>query len=292
MLVHSNDWNTMWAGIAIKLLCRSRLVYDSHELWPDRNGRWESRVWLIASEAVFVRVADVVMTTSPGHAQAIAARYRVATPLVVRNIPDWVVTEVAPPQRPPVAVYVGGLMPGRGLEQVIDALPNLADLRLRAVGPGADGYRSQLRQRALSTGVADRVELLEAVPQSAVGAQLAGGAIGLCLIQPICRSYELSLPNKLLEYAAGGIPVLASDLPVISDVVREYHMGEVVHPSDLGSITAGIRHLLEPDVRSAAIRGTRAFVATNTWAGESARLAAVYANPAHARSGQALEAAV
>src|SRR5271169_5806654 len=40
-LVHANDWNTMWAGVLAKLVCRCALVYDSHELWADRNGRWE-----------------------------------------------------------------------------------------------------------------------------------------------------------------------------------------------------------------------------------------------------------
>jgi hypothetical protein len=29
MFVHANDWNTMWAGVLVKLLCRCGLVYDS-----------------------------------------------------------------------------------------------------------------------------------------------------------------------------------------------------------------------------------------------------------------------
>ena len=86
-LVHANDYNTMWIGIVAKLLCGSRLVYDSHELWPDRNGRPEWRPWLLACEALFVRAADATITTSPGYAAAIASRYRVAPPIVVRNVP-------------------------------------------------------------------------------------------------------------------------------------------------------------------------------------------------------------
>ena len=40
------------------------------------------------------------------------------------------------------------------------------------------------------------------------------------LIEPVCRSYELTLPNKLFEYAAAGLPMLSSDLPVIGALVR------------------------------------------------------------------------
>src|SRR5204863_6460443 len=57
-LVHANDYNTMWIGIAAKLLRGSRVVYDCHELWADRNGRPEWRPWLVASEFLFMRAAD------------------------------------------------------------------------------------------------------------------------------------------------------------------------------------------------------------------------------------------
>ena len=77
-LVHANDFNTMWIAVAAKLLRGSRVIYDSHELWPDRNRRPEWRPWLLACESLFRSgLADATITTSPGYAQAIAARYRV-----------------------------------------------------------------------------------------------------------------------------------------------------------------------------------------------------------------------
>ena len=229
-LVQANDWNTMWAGLCVKYLCGARLVYDSHELWADRNGRWEWRPWLIACEALFVRAADEVLTSSPGYAAVIATRYRTRRPTVVRNIPERNAAEThahTGPLRPalPLIVYIGGLMPGRGLEQMIDALALLPQAHLRAVGPGAPQYRASLITRAQRAGVADRLELRAPVAPGEVAAALAEAAAGLCLIQPICRSYELCLPNKLFEYAAAGVPVLASDLPVIGALVRRDGFG-------------------------------------------------------------------
>lgn len=279
-LVHANDWNTMWCGIAIKLTCRARLVYDSHELWADRNGRWEWRPWLLASEALFVRVADAVLTASPGYADALARRYRVARPTIVRNIPDVPSAAACEPRRPPCVVYVGGLMPGRGLEQTIDALALTESIRLRMVGPGAASYRTSLVQRAQAAGVADRVQLEPPVPPAYVPALLGSAMAGLCLIQPLCRSYELTLPNKLFEYAAAGVPVLASDLPVIAAVVREHGLGEVVPANDPPEIAAGLRRLSEPARWSAAASHTRSFAQANDWRGESGTLAGVYTKAA------------
>ncbi|MCW3015496.1 MAG: mshA 2, partial [Solirubrobacterales bacterium] len=128
-LVHANDHNTMWAALAIRARTGARVLYDSHELWADRNGRPEWRPGLIAGEALFVRAANTVITASPGYSQALADRHRIAVPAVVRNIPRDVPPAATPPAAgPPEIVYVGGLMRGRGLEITIDALALLPDV--------------------------------------------------------------------------------------------------------------------------------------------------------------------
>ena len=276
-MVHANDWNTMWCGLAIKLVCGSRLVYDSHELWADRNGRWEWRPWLLASEALFVRVADEVITSSPGYAEALATRYRVPRPEVVRNIPETRTSAgvAVQPERVHVS-YIGGLMPGRGLEQMIDALALLDDVRLWAIGPGALRYRESLLARAAAAGIEDRVELRPPVAPSEVKSVLAGAAAGLCLIQPICRSYELCLPNKLFEYAAAGVPILASDVPVIAAVVRGEGLGEVVAPADPRAIAAGLERLLQPQRWKLVAERVSGFAAAHDWGGEASALTGVY----------------
>lgn len=284
-LVHANDYNTMWVGVAAKLLRGSRLVYDSHELWADRNGRPEWRPWLLLCEALFVRIADVTITASPGYADALAARYRVPPPQVVRNIPQ--APAPAPSAVPDsaqeaagaatVAVYVGGLMPGRGLEQAIDALSLAPEVRLRLIGPGHAAYRDGLRHRAEQAGVLDRIELLDPVAPDAVVGALAGAHVGLMLIQPICRSYELTLPNKLFEYAAAGIPVLASDLSVMGPLIRAEGLGEAVAPADIVAIAQAMQRLGDPRV-AVSVRGhVRQFAATHTWERERIVLLRCYA---------------
>jgi len=270
----------MWIGVAAKVLRRSRLVYDSHELWPDRNGRPEWRPWLLVCEALFVRAADATVTTSPGYAQAISRRYRVAPPIVVRNIPS-ARTSGAGPRRATtsdarLAVYVGGLMSGRGLEQAIDALSHAQDARLRLIGPGHESYRRALERRAQFCGVAERVELLPPVGPDAVLDAIADAGIGLMLIQPACLSYELTLPNKLFEYTAAGLPILASDLAVIGPLVRAEGIGEVVPATNVELIAGAIERLLDPAVNARLRERVRSFAARNTWESERRALERVY----------------
>jgi glycosyltransferase involved in cell wall biosynthesis len=283
-LVHANDYNTMWIALAAKLLRGSRVVYDTHELWPDRNGRPEWRPWLLACEWIFVRAADIVITASPGYAELMSRRYRISPPAVIRNIPATTPAAAATGTTAgPLAVYIGGLIPGRGLEPGIEALARIPGLRMRLIGPGSDSYRASLRAIAERAGVADRLELRPAVAPSEVVAALAGANLGLMLIEPVCRSYELTLPNKLFEYAAAGVPVLSSDLPVIAGIVREHELGEAVAPYRLDQLAAGMRRLLEPE-RAAHLRSRALeFAGEHTWARERAKLAAVYASAMGAR---------
>jgi glycosyltransferase involved in cell wall biosynthesis len=172
-------------------------------------------------------------------------------------------------------------MPGRGLEQTIDALALTAAIRLRMIGPGSAAYRTSLMERAYAAGVSERVTLEPPVPPAYVPALLDQALAGLCLIQPVCKSYELTLPNKLFEYAAAGVPVLASDLPVIAAVVRGNGLGEVVAPDDPQGIAEGLERLREPLRWSVAARAARTFAHANDWRGESAALAGIYTQAAN-----------
>ena len=173
-LIHCNDYNTMWVGVAARLMGGTAVVYDSHELWPDRNLRPEPRWWLLACEFLFVRCAHRTITASPGYAEVMARRYRIPPPQVIRNIPADVPVDgsvaddvTSPPADPPVAdgapvaVYVGALTSGRGLEVSIRALARVPGARLRLVGPSHDHYRAELGELARREGVADRFEMVD-----------------------------------------------------------------------------------------------------------------------------------
>lgn len=277
-LVHCNDYNTMWIGLAAKAGYGAKVVYDSHELWPDRNLRPEARPWLIANEALFVRFADCTITTSPGYARVIGRRYRVDAPQVIRNVPDL------PPRRishnhsatPPLAVYFGALTHGRGLEEAIAALPVLPDLRLRLVGPEVRGFDVKAQSLARDLGVADRLELCGPVRPDEAETVMGDADVGLALIQPVCLSYVLTLPNKVFEYALMGLPILATDLPVMRDFVRENDIGITVPPGNADALADGLRRVLHPEANRRFRRSATEVGRKLTWEHESTLLAEVY----------------
>ncbi len=280
-LVHCNDYNTMWIGVAAKLLCRSAVVYDTHELWADRSLRSEPRWWLVACEALFVRVADRVVTTSPAYAEELARRYRIPPPVVVRNIPERPAEgRAAGAPRPSgdgrLLVYVGGLQPNRGIELSIRALAMVPEARLRLIGPGAPEYRAELERLVRSLGLEERVDFVDPVPPDRLLAEVAGADAGLALIEPACLSYRLTLPNKLFEYVLAGVPVVGSDLPMISSFVAEHGVGTTVDPEDVPAVARAVERVLDPERNERYRRATAASAPTLDWSNEREILAGVY----------------
>lgn len=277
-ILHCCDYNTMWIGVVGKALFGCSIVYDAHELWPDRNQRSEPRWWLVLCEAFFVRVADHVIATSPGHAGVIAKRYRVQEPTVIRNIPEAENVPARPAAEidKQLAVYVGAVTTNRGLEQSLEALALIDDLRLRIVGPGRNEYRNRLRDLAGTLGLHDRVEIVDPVPATEVTRAIAGAGVGLALIQPSCLSYAESLPNKLFEYLSAGLPVLASDLPVLGGFVTEHEVGMVARPADATEIAAKLQSIVEPTANQGYREAVERLASELDWRNESMRLGRVY----------------
>lgn len=282
-LIHCNDYNTMWVGVAARLTTRATVIYDSHELWADRNQRPEPRWWLLACEALFVRVADLTLTASPGYAEVMARRYRTTPPRVIRNIPHSNgLPEPRAPNGDPTAVYVGALTTGRGLEISIRALAHLSQVRLRLVGPGHAHYRAELADLARREGVADRVEFTGAVPPGQVLSEIGGASVGLALIQPVCLSYRMSLPNKVFEYVAAGLPVLGSDLPAIGGLISGYGIGLLAQPSDPADVALKLREMVLPDRNEVFRTAARRAATELRWENESQLLAEAYATASEA----------
>ncbi|MGN6161484.1 MAG: glycosyltransferase [Marmoricola sp.] len=243
-LVHAHDANTlMVVGYAARRL-GVPFVYDSHELWTMRQV-FERRTLAVRLEGpierFWIRRARGVITVSPSIAQWLRDTYRLRrTPALVRNSPPFGgsvparesgrLRELAGlgPETSVVA-FCGKISPSRGIERGVEALVHL-DERVHFVlmGPGSAAQLAALAQLAERLGVSDRVHVVGSVPGDQVSAALADADVSLVLPEPVTLNYAYSLPNKLFESMQAGVPVLVSDTPDASALVREWNLGEVV----------------------------------------------------------------
>jgi len=238
---------------------RSCLFYDSRELYfalaPLRDRPRTQRI-LQRIEAHYIRNAHRCIVSGWLDAEELQRRYRLAQPpLVLLNVPPYRVLprtdrlrqSLRLPSENLVLLYQGAVMRGRGLEHTIQLLCRLPESVLCVLGDGE--YRSILQQLAERFNVAQRVHWLGWRPYDELLEWTASADIGLALIEPITRSYELALPNKVFEYCMAGIPTIATDLPALRTLFERYRIGILIPPDfSPEELLRAVRTLRIPEV--------------------------------------------
>ena len=291
---HAHDMEALPAAVTAARRDRARYVYDSHEVhqaWGPILGQpWYVRSAVAAWERRMARGAVAVVTIGEGVADELRRRLAPRRLLVVRNCPPAWTPEPGDQGRlraaagieddGPIVLCHGGFMANRGLEETALAMlePGLETAHLVFLG-----YRARFIEPILTdVRLAGRVHFVPAVAPADVVAWVSGADVDVMSIRPADLNSRLSLPNKLFESLAAGVPVVSTDLPerrsIIADPVGG-PLGALCDPMSPASIAIAIRSILDASpVAQAALRARvlRAAHERWNWEIESAALLDLY----------------
>jgi glycosyltransferase involved in cell wall biosynthesis len=194
-----------------------------------------------------IRNADGVLTVSEAMREAAvqafaAERSRVHTIVNGFNTGVFGLTQRAPArcrlglaQEDRLIVYVGRLVPAKGLRELVEAFTSLqaevAGCRLALVGDGP--MRGELQALIADARLALRITLTGGLPPQGVADWLGASDV---LTLP---SWSEGYPNVVVEALACGRPVVATDVGGTREIVREDN-GILVPPRDVGALRAAL----------------------------------------------------
>jgi glycosyltransferase involved in cell wall biosynthesis len=170
-------------------------------------------------------------------------------------------------------LYIGRIARSRGAVEMVELARRLApDIMVELIGP-ADHDVRPLIEEACERG---QLRWHGFLPNREALALLDGALAGLSLLHDE-PNYRVSLPTKVLEYLAYGVPVVATPLPRAAAILRDHHAGLVVGFQDVDRTEAAIRRLAEDaDLRHLLGRAGRQSVATRyAWDVEGPRFVEV-----------------
>lgn len=149
------------------------------------------------------------------------------------------------PSATPLVVFLGEICARKGIYDLLPALQNvfaaIPEARARFIGPGEI---DQARMKTEELGIADKIDF-SGPRWGREKAELI--AAGWCLVLP---SYAEVMPLVILEGFAARLPVIATFVGGIPDVVQEGVNGFLVHAGDVDNLRAAIlRILMDADLR-------------------------------------------
>ncbi|MCA1559395.1 MAG: glycosyltransferase family 4 protein [Acidobacteria bacterium] len=242
---------------------RPPLVYESHGYAPEvaaalpdliatarkpsagklrRLAGREARVW---------RVAEGYVTITRGLADEMTRRFGERARLAV--VPDgvridsaWGADVNAEPGVPPLVVYVGHLYAWKGVDILLQAIERLPDVHGLIVGGlEREPDLARLKSLAARLGIEKRVTFTGLVEPPRVPDLLRRATVLALPNTPSAISTQFTSPLKLFEYMAAGRPIVASNLPALSEMLEDGVNALLVAAGDPEALAAAIRRIVD-----------------------------------------------
>ena len=230
------DLDTLVPCYLVSRIYRKKLVYDAHEYFTGQfslvGRRFKYSIWKTAEKWILPELRHMI-TVSDSIADLYRGEYGVE-PVVIRNLAQHVkhlnshdrITLGARPDELLVIFQGSGINDGRGAEELVSAMSMVEDVKLVIIGSGdiIDRLHNQVREK----GDENNIVFLPRMPWEEMMRYTMCCDAGLSLDADNCINHRYSLPNKLFDYIAAGIPVIASDLPEVAAVIEKYDCGIVL----------------------------------------------------------------
>jgi glycosyltransferase involved in cell wall biosynthesis len=279
----SNDLDTLWANFRASQIKKVPLIYDSHEIFCEvpelQQTPMKKRIWERLEERIIPKLKYCVTVN-----QSIAGYFRKkygVTFSVVRNIPEQIKEfkpktkqELGFPQDKKILILQGaGINIDRGAEELVQAMEHVNDAHLYIIG-GGDVFE-QLKKMVSQLKLSGKITIKDKLPKTELLNYTMNADIGISIDKDTNLNYHFSLPNKIFDYIQAGLPIFASDLPEIKNIVERYNIGCIIDSHDPKKIAEKLNGMLNsPDLKTWKENAKKA-AAENNWETEKKQLSTI-----------------
>lgn len=288
--VHIHDHVSLTAASSYKSEFDVPIVWDAHEIYEELAGLEDVRrnvnPRIIRENSQYI---DAFITLNGSIASVYAERYpdlptavQIPNATTFTTFPEYDgrlhnAAGLDPDQR--ILLFQGGFAPHRGIEALLNTA-ELLDSDWSVVFMGWGKLQAEIEERAAALNDRsqgrDRIAVVPGAPHSELAHWTAGATLGCIPYEDTGLNHRFCTPNKLWEFPASSVPIIATDLPEMADRINGSSMGLTVSPElEPKSIAETINSLSEADLEQMR-SGARAFIEKDNWSVYEPLLCDVY----------------
>ncbi len=260
---HCHEIEALWVGILAKRRLlkkgkRTHLIWDIHEYLPARHavgirGLIERELTLNFMRRA-LREVDYVITANQITRGHILTLNRFAHVEVLYNCPPlWLFRDYQPNPIDHIVICHEGALPfNRGLKEIVETARVLRDrygekVEIRIIGDVRGNEAHFWAKKVREYGLQKQLTKTGWLPYEEVGEALSQCSVGIIFMEYTENNMLAGPPNKLFNYMRYGLPIVSTDLPETSRIVRETQSGLIVKNRSVGSLVKALSILIEDE---------------------------------------------
>ena len=276
-IISSVDLDTILPTVLASKLRSKACVFDAHEYFTEVpevvNRPLTKKIWSSLAYSLIPRV-DLAYTVSQS-LQALFSQLYNRPFHLIRNISVSIPEKVPSIPIQPILLYQGALNAGRGIEELLIAIKDIANIQLWIAGEG--DLSDQLRQVCKELAITEKVHFWGYLQPKELRALTAKATIGINILENKGLSYYYSLANKTFDYIHAGIPAIHSNFPEYQLLNAQYEIGVLVDDLSPRTLKKAILQLIEDRDYYEKLQQNCVIAAQSlNWEKEEQRLIALY----------------
>ena len=247
----ANDLDTLLPNYLISKLQNKKIVFDSHELFPEIpelvHRPKVKKVWLALEKHILPKLKNnytVCNSIAEFYKNKYQSNFR-----TIKNLPSKKEVKKGAfsfdTKGEKIILYQGALNVGRGIELMIETMHFLQNHLLVLIGSG--DISKSLKNKVSEENLNDKVFFLGKINPETLHKLTPLADLGLSLEEDLGLNYRFALPNKIFDYIQGEVPILVSNLPEMSKVISAYKVGEIVKNRTPEKLAKQIKEVLEKE---------------------------------------------
>jgi len=288
---HFHDPELIPVGLLLKIFTKAKIIYDVHENvakailskdWIPKIVRlYISKIFNIFEKTASKKFDYIIAATT--NIKDNFKAHKICQVIDIKNYPvvdgaraQKIIKENKKYFEP---IYVGGLSRIRGIKEIVLSSKYINpkyNVRLKLIGEFSD---EEFRNEIKGLDEWSSVKFLGWLPSKETIEHLLMADMAIICFWPEPNHVE-AMPNKIFEYMAASLPIVASNFPLWKEIIEGNNCGICVNPLNPKEITKAIEYLIEhpEEAKRMGKNSRRAVLEKYNWEKESEKLLEIYKN--------------